>query len=156
MQSGANDALGFLVPLAMVVEATQGRRARGNARCRGHRFSFPPIFRPCVLSITTLAMAIAIWGTGYKLSRYLHAPEQAHRIPVARLWVEHRHAATPVVATLQSKTPAVLVAVPLVSHRQPMLRMACIVVPSLGAQGAATPGALLPFRSPPSLSFLLS
>lgn len=140
----------------MVVEATPPRRALRNPRSRCHTLSLPQIFKPCVLSITTLAMAIALWGTGYKLSRYLHAPDQAHKIPVARLWVEHRNAATVVVATLHAKTPAVPVAVPRLSPQQPMLRVACIVVPSLGAQGAATPGALLPFRSPPSLSFLLS
>lgn len=103
-------------------------------------------------------MAIALWGTGYKLSRYLHSSDHARRIPVARLWVEHRNTATDAVATLQSKTSLVPVAVPHVSAVRPALRTERngIVVASVRAHGAATPGALIPFRSPPSPSFLLS
>jgi len=43
-------------------------------------------FRPCSLGLLGLAIAIALWGFGYKLSRYNPHPSAASRASIAKLW----------------------------------------------------------------------
>lgn len=44
------------------------------------------IFRPCALGFLALAIAVALWGFGYKLSRYDPHPSAASRASIAKLW----------------------------------------------------------------------
>ena len=43
-------------------------------------------FRPCAVGLLALAIAIALWGFGYKLSRYDPHPSAASRASIAKLW----------------------------------------------------------------------
>jgi hypothetical protein len=43
-------------------------------------------FSPCALGLLALAIAIALWGFGYKLSRYDPHPSAASRASIAKLW----------------------------------------------------------------------
>ncbi len=48
-------------------------------------------FRPTALGFIALALAVVIWGYGYKLSLYFTAPDSQDEIPAAKLWIEHRN-----------------------------------------------------------------
>lgn len=63
---------------------------------------FRPFFRPCFIAFC--ALAIFLWGFGYKLSLYQvenleHAPSS-----VAKLWIEHR-TASDILAATRTRTP---------------------------------------------------
>ena len=47
-------------------------------------------FKPCTLGFIALALAVVIWGYGYKLSLYFTTPD-TDEIPAAKLWIEHRN-----------------------------------------------------------------
>lgn len=49
------------------------------------------IFKPCTLGFIALALAVVVWGYGYKLSLYYTAPNSQDEIPAAKLWIEHRN-----------------------------------------------------------------
>lgn len=65
----ANPSYGPLTPRRV----TECRRASG-------------MFRPYALGFLALAIAIALWGSGYKLSRYDPHPSAASRASIAKLW----------------------------------------------------------------------
>lgn len=46
------------------------------------------IYRPHFLGFSGLALAVALWGFGYKLSLYHPHPAPAQRTIVAKLWTE--------------------------------------------------------------------
>jgi hypothetical protein len=143
------------VPLAMIVDATQGGGAQGSSGRRGGRRILPAgVFRPWVLGIAALAMAVALWGYGYKLSLY-RQPDQAACLPVAKLWIDHRNPVEVAVATVRS--PAVFpvcIAVPVAAAPACFAEGNGVVLRPAETRGVATLGALTPFRSPPIPSFL--
>lgn len=47
--------------------------------------------RPSALALLGLAIAVALWGFGYKLSEYSNAPDPLQRTSVAKVWIEHRY-----------------------------------------------------------------
>ena len=49
------------------------------------------MFRPCTLGFIALALAVVVWGYGYKLSLYFTTPNSQDEIPAAKLWIEHRN-----------------------------------------------------------------
>jgi hypothetical protein len=59
---------------------------------RQFAFLFASAFRPCVLGFLVLALAVAAWGFGYKIS--LYQPNSGTRLTVAKLWDEHRNVKT--------------------------------------------------------------
>lgn len=44
-----------------------------------------------MLGFIALALAVVVWGYGYKLSLYFTAPDSQDEIPAAKLWIEHRN-----------------------------------------------------------------
>jgi hypothetical protein len=107
-------------------------------------------FRPCVFGFSLLAVAVALWGYGYRVSLYRPQPENGLRIPAAKLWVEHRNSARVSVDSAQTAPDFFsLTALPEVSLPRWIEREAVSWwAPTLHA---ATPGSLIPFRSPPIL-----
>jgi hypothetical protein len=110
------------------------------------------IFRPCVLEIGGLAIAICLWGGAYKLSLYHFHGIPAARIPAAKLWVESRHASVVAPPILKSKPlldPGSLAfLVPLQRLPQPD---SAVASPTLACTPAdAQFHSLIPARSPPS------
>ena len=61
------------------------------------------MFRPYFLEFSGLALAVALWGFGYKLSRYRH-PAPAQRAIVAKLWVEPPNASILAVQKLKDQS----------------------------------------------------
>jgi len=56
-------------------------------------------YRPCLLCLWALSLAVFLWGFGYKISLYQAGPVQHARTSVAKLWVEHRSASAVMAAT---------------------------------------------------------
>jgi hypothetical protein len=119
--------------------------------------SVAAIFNPCVLAIAGLAIAVALWGYGYKLSLYKQSTEGTKCLSVAKLYVEHRDPVGVTVSKLRTPLPTsplfLALAEPSPEIQRPMAEED--VQQPLEAHGAATSGALIPFRAPPS-SFLLN
>jgi hypothetical protein len=113
------------------------------------------LFRPCTLAFFGLAIAITLWGYGYKLSLYLHLPD-SEQIPVAKMWIEHRHGHLDLSVVLPPRHKA---ATPLSLGAQPVstpdVRLAgtgwialVIANPIVAHAHLVSPNSL---RSPPSL-----
>jgi hypothetical protein len=114
-------------------------------------------FRPCAIGFIGLAIAVALWGFGYKLSRYTLHPDSITRTSVAKLWDKHQDAGQVVASKLNA---------------QPQLRLELQAL-FISLQNAPDPDtfafrvlddvenvpssfrSLIPSRSPPSLSFQL-
>lgn len=78
---------------------TAGRRAEPRIRGReeaatGMDRRWKQLFRPCMLGIAGLAIALFAWGLGYKMSLYHRHADEARQIPAASLWIKPRWAAT--------------------------------------------------------------
>jgi hypothetical protein len=50
----------------------------------------PPLFTPFTISLLGLAIAVALWGYGYKLSLYHRHPDRTAVNAVAKLWIKDR------------------------------------------------------------------
>lgn len=64
--------------------------AASIAALRSAVSSFKQTFRPCRLGLLALAFAVALWGYGYKMSRFEFRNDSGVRFPIARFLVEHR------------------------------------------------------------------
>jgi hypothetical protein len=114
-------------------------------------------FRPCVLGFVALAIAVALWGYGYKLSLY-RQQDHVTQIPVAKLWIEHRGAATEAaVSRLRAQVNVfpVCLLLPIPAVQMPGKQNEPGGFQSTETSGIAIPEYLLPFRSPPAISLLL-
>lgn len=70
-------------------------------------------YRPYLLGFSGLALAVALWGFGYKLSLYRRHLAPAQRSIVAKLWIEPPNASVVAVQRLKNRsnfvaTPQVL------------------------------------------------
>lgn len=108
--------------------------------------------KPCAVGLIALAIAVALWGFGYKISLYSPRLDPASRASVAKLWVERRGPST---------TPGIHLTPRLrtTADSQPPLLFACLKFTRMeffelftGFSVARVPANiafLLPARSPP-------
>jgi hypothetical protein len=112
----------------------------------------------CVLGIVGLALAVVLWGYGYRLSLYHRNAAPSARIPVAKLWIEPRSASAAATSRLKINlhlppgSQALSVRIP----RLPSLTRAAACIPPLNECCAAFVDLLIPSRAPPPLRFLLA
>lgn len=135
------------------------KRERGGDIPQGspHRFFASKAFRPCVLGWAALAIAVLLWGYGYKLSLY-HQDKHSSQIPVAKLWIEHRDSVVSAASELHAQTIIPTISVPalasipqnLLQEERPISRLA------IRYAGIAALGSLIPLRSPPPSPLLLT
>jgi len=90
-------------PITVLANILQRRILRTRTPVRCVYPSWRQIFRPCALGIIRLAIAVALWGAGYKLSLY-HRHATPSPVPVAKLWIESRHAFVTVVSGFKAKS----------------------------------------------------
>ena len=115
-------------------------------------------FGPHALGLIALAITVALWGYGYKLSLYHWHEAASQRVPVAKLWSEPRNGSLTAAVALKAKSnlavgsQALSVDLPeLTSHLSALI---CIL-PSAN-RGIAYFDFLIPSRSPPPQSFSLA
>jgi hypothetical protein len=126
-----------------------------SAQCQ--QSSFRTVLNPFALGLVSVALAVVLWGVGYRLSLYRNHPGPSSRITAAKLGVK-RHSESLAVS------PGIRVKAHLVPSSQALL-VRCVASPACGAanlvpdlhlQGFETASYLNPPRSPPARRFLLS
>jgi hypothetical protein len=114
-------------------------------------------FRPCALGIIGLAIAVVLWGAGYKLSLY-HRHATRSPVPVAKLWIESRNASVTAASRFKAKSHLVpdsqAFSVP--TQRLPHLSRAVACILPVCTRGVAHFDFLIPFRSPPPPHFFFA
>ena len=71
----------------LCADAALGVSVTGNDQKRA------AIVRPLTIGLIGLALAVVLWGIGYRLSQYRPHPGPSTRVGVAKLWVGPRKAA---------------------------------------------------------------
>jgi hypothetical protein len=144
-------------PFTVIANALQPRalQVRMPARC-GYPL-WKQLFKPCALGILGLAIAVVLWGTGYKLSLYHRHPAPSP-VPVAKLWIESRNASLAVASGLKTKSHFVSDSQTYLDpiQRLPQQGRAGVCILSVCTHDVAYFGFLIPFRSPPPPRFLLA
>jgi hypothetical protein len=120
--------------------------------------SWRQLFRPYTFGIIGLAVAVFLWGYGYKLSLYhCHSGSSTHT-PVAKLWIEPRSAPIAATSSLKAKSHFVArsqAAVATVQRLPSMCRAFACILP-LRERRAVLFDLLVPSRAPPPLCFRLA
>jgi hypothetical protein len=116
------------------------------------------IFRPFPLALVGLAITVALWGYGYKLSLYHAYPTPSSRASVAKLWDGPRNAFLAAASRLKTKSHFILGSPALRVPSQPpprTSRTAALVFPprTCGVRYSNSP---IPSRSPPPSRFRLA
>jgi hypothetical protein len=116
------------------------------------------LFRPCALGLIGLAIAVALWGFGYKLSLYHRHATPLSRVTVAKLWIEPRDTSVAAASSLKSKSHLIPVsqALPVPIQRIPHLSRTITCILPLCTRGVVSFDFLIPFRSPPPYRFRLA
>jgi hypothetical protein len=116
------------------------------------------VSRPCTLGIVGLAIAVFLWGFGYKLSLYHPHPPSSSRASVAKLWIDPHSASVATTSRLKAKShllpdsQAWSVSVP----RLPCLGRAIVFILPLCERRIALFDFLIPSRAPPPYRFRLA
>jgi hypothetical protein len=89
-------------PITIAVSAPQ----KPVLSCRRQARSCYPAWRQvsghCALGIIGLAIAVVLWGYGYRISLYHREGAPSARIPVAKLWIEPHSASVEAASRLKS------------------------------------------------------
>jgi hypothetical protein len=79
-------------PITIIASAPQKPVLRLGVRTPGCFPAWRQVSGPCAFGILGLALAVVLWGYGYKLSLYHRNAASSARIPAAKLWIEPRSA----------------------------------------------------------------
>ena len=101
--------------------------------------------RPLKIGLATLAIAIFLWGFGYKLSRYQIHPNAFSRVSAAKLWDDSRNAR--VVADVLRKAN---------THSQPVVDALATTAETQASLPYAGRGELAPLPLPSQQAFISS
>ena len=138
-------------PFTIIATAARRRIHRVRTQVQYGYPSWRPIFRPCALGIIGLAIAVVLWGFGYKLSLYYRHSAPSSRVPVAKLWIESRDASEAAASRLKAKSHYVSGSHAFSVPIQPLPRLsravACIL--PVCTRHVVYFDSLIPFRSPP-------
>jgi hypothetical protein len=144
-------------PFTSLPKGGHVRGTSSNAKCLFRSARLPRILRPATLAFIGLALAVALWGFGYKLSRYNPNPDVSTKASVAKLWDKHHllsadSAPTVRVIPAQSFDVSLLAAL-ITLQNTPRILEYC--TPEQQSLPSGSFKALLPLRSPPSPSVWL-
>jgi hypothetical protein len=120
--------------------------------------SWRQIMKPHALGILGLAIAVGLWGFGYKLSLYHHYEAPSSQIPVAKLWIESRSASTSVAFSLKAQSHLISVSQTFLdpNQRLPHLSRAAANILPICTRTLAYFDLLMLLRSPPLSRFSLA
>jgi hypothetical protein len=109
------------------------------------------ISRHCTLGLIGLAITVALWGTGYKLSLYRGHAAGSSPFPVARMWTDQRNASIVAACALKAKSHPLPGSEVFSDTLQSAVRLRHAVACSLPVcmRYFSYFNALIPFRSPP-------
>ena len=110
--------------------------------------------RPWTLGLVGLAITVALWGYGYKISRYNPHLDAASRASFAKLWDKHQDASQILASKGSDNAHHCLGLLALLTAVEESIKPVVILVPD-GQNDNGLPAsftASIPFRSPPSLN----
>ncbi len=144
------DELSAQSPLTIISGATRKSVLGMRTQIRGRNPSWRQVFRPCTLGLIGLAISVALWGFGYKLSLY-HRHSTFARIPIAKLWIEPRNASVAAASSLSTKSHLIPAsqAFPVPIQELPSHSRAAASIFPVCTRDVAYFDFLIPFRSPP-------
>lgn len=90
-QKGPLNRLSIRAPFTTAAGTAESVR-RIWQRAKSLYSSWRQLFRPCALGLIGLAISVALWSVGYKLSLYNQHAASSSQIPVVKIWLETRHA----------------------------------------------------------------
>jgi hypothetical protein len=141
------------------INANAARQSVPSTRQQAHSQNslWRQMFRPCVLGIVGLAVAVFLWEYGYKLSLY-HRHAVPSSVPIAKLWIEPRSASVAAASRLKVNSHFVFraQAVSVTIQRLPRMCHAVACILPLCERQAVFFDLLIPSRAPPSLRFRLA
>jgi hypothetical protein len=128
-----------------------------SAQCRQSSLSLWTGLSPLALGLVSIALAVVLWGVGYRLSRYHNHPGPSSRITFTKLGIKRYSESLAVPPTFRVKSHVApnSQALP-VREAALSARCAAKIASDLHAQGFETSTYLIPARSPPSNRFLFS
>jgi hypothetical protein len=142
-------------PFTVIASAAQRRILRVRTQTQCVYPTWKQILRPCALGIIGLAIAVVLWGVGYKLSLYHRHAAPSSSVPVAKLWIGSRNASVTAASRFKAKSHLVpgsqAFSVPI--QRLPHLSRAVACNLPVCTRGVAHFDFLIPFRSPPPPHF---
>ena len=105
VRKGACSAVIAEVPLTISSTANRNLQCNACGRVtRSAKLLFNTALQPCVLAFTGLALAIVLWGFGYRLSLYqAHPPSQSLKV---KLW-DRQDNSQPKLAVVLAKAPEI-------------------------------------------------
>jgi len=147
----------FQTPLAIIASIARQSITRINAQMSCGVSSRKRRFSPCAIGIVGLALAVVLWGTGYRLSLYHHHATSSV-IPVAKLWIESRNASMATASRLKTKSHLIpcsqVFSAPI--QRLPLYSRTLVCILCVCPRDVAYFSFLVPFRSPPVPRFFLA
>ena len=150
------DQMSTRSPIPINANATRASVLRTRPLAQSQNSSWRLVSRPCALGIVGLAVAVFLWGYGYKLSLY-HRHAAPSSVPIAKLWIEPRSASMEAASRLKTNshfaTGAQAVSVTI--QRLPRICRAVACNLLLCERHAVFFNLLVPSRAPPSLRFRL-
>jgi hypothetical protein len=138
----------------MLPKAVQRVDARPNCHAANQHMPAKRAFRPSAIGLVGLAIAVALWGFSYRLSRYTFHPDTLTRASVAKLWDKHQDAGQVIASKLnappQSQLDLHVLLISLQNAQEPHTVAFC--EPDVAEAVSSPFRSLFPSRSPPSRS----
>jgi len=151
-----SDQMSALSPIPINANASWQSVPNTRSQARSQNSPWRHVSGPCTFGIVGLAIAVALWGYGYKLSLY-HRHAAPSSVPIAKLWIEPRSASMEAASRLKTNshfaTGAQAVSVTI--QRLPRICRAVACNLLLCERHAVFFNLLVPSRAPPSLRFRL-
>jgi len=155
---GRFDELSAQSPITITAGAPQKPVLSLRAQKPGCFPAWRQVSCPCTLGIVGLAIAVLLWGYGYKLSLYYCDAAPSARIPVAKLWIESHSASVAAATSLKASSHLAHRSLALTVHirRFPGLSRIVACIPILNECRVAFFDLLIPSRAPPPFRFLFA
>jgi hypothetical protein len=112
--------------------------------------------RACSIGLIALALAVFLWGFGYKLSLYCPHENPAFKASVAKLWNEHRSIASASKLSVKSHVVPDSQAIITPTLSFSTIQNAAVSLLFEGDRAIAFWAFLVPFRSPPASRFCIA
>ena len=139
-------------PITPSADLTDAQSTSAQKRCV--YLPWKQLFRPFPLALVGLAIAVTLWGYGYKLSLYHSHPTPSSQASVAKLWDSPRNPSLAAASTLKTKSQLILSSQALLVPSQPLPRTsrAVVLVFPVRTSGVKYFNSLIPSRSPPPVA----
>ncbi len=151
------DLMSIRSPIPIHASAARKSVLSTKPKAQSQCSSWRQVSRPCALGIVGLAIAVFLWGYGYKLSLYHRHSEPSTQVSVAKLWIEYRSTAAVAASRLRARPHSIAgsleFAVPVQYHLWLSRILFCIFLASIGF--FASFDLLIPSRAPPPHRFWL-